>query len=310
MSYSHTSSALASPTVSGVDLPALKHTHKLHQVLISTLRQQPLLAVEAITLPPWNATFFGFDRVPIFQASTVSEKNQILQLACQDLLNKVCLFEKAGVGYMATMTLLAETIEERMLYALFSADQAKHLAQLKPLLFHCDDTLSVEAPFFKRLEALLEHADRSVLLFVIQVVLEGWGLSYYQKLSRHCCNPMLADLFCSFYQAETKHHRAGMVLFDPARLSAESRGMIIETLVDFLQGIQRGPQRLVDAIAAVKGELSRAQTLGILEALEAQRYSASRLDFVRSLITPVAPEITDILAARNLFSPLPAAQRV
>ncbi|MEL6816109.1 MAG: ferritin-like domain-containing protein [Cyanobacteria bacterium J06598_3] len=293
-----------------MDLPPLTRTHKLHQVLISTLRQQPLLAVEAASLPPWNAAFFGFDRVPLFQSSTAAQKNKILQIACQDMLNKVCLFEKVGVGYMATMTLLAETMEERMLYALFSADQAKHLVQLKPLLSHCDDILAVEAPFFKRLESLLESADRSVLLFIIQIVLEGWGLRYYRKLSRHCCNPMLADLFCSFYQSEAKHHRAGMVLFDSASLSDESRTTIIETLVVFLQGIQMGPHWLVEAIAAVKGDLSRSQTLSLLESLEAQRHSARRLDFVRSLITPVAPDIAETLDTRNLFSPLPVAQRV
>lgn len=317
MSYSYTisSAALASPTVAGLALPALARTHKLHQVLISTLRKQPLLAVEAVNLPPLNAAFFGFERVPLFQSSTVLEKTQILHLACQALLNKVCLFEKVGVGYMATMTLLAETVEERMLYALFSSDQAKHLAQLKPLLSHSkgawdEGALTAEAPFFERLESLLESADRLVLLFIVQIVLEGWGLSYYRKLSRHCCDPLLADLFCSFYQAQTKHHRAGLVSFDPASLSAENRGVIVETLMAFLQDIQKGPHWLVDAIATVKGELSRPQTLDILQALEAQRYSASRLDLVRSLITPVAPEIAETLAARNLFSPLPIAQRV
>ncbi|MEM9091624.1 MAG: ferritin-like domain-containing protein [Cyanobacteria bacterium P01_F01_bin.53] len=299
--------------VAGLELPALAPSHKLHTVLISALRQQSLMAIGPMLMPPWNADFFGLDRATIFQASTPKEQTQILQHACQGLLQEVYTLEKAGVGYMAKMTLLAETIEERMLYALFSAHKAMHLAQLRPLVPQAQTPKCCDA-FFQRLEALLECADRSVLLLITQVVLEGWGISQYRHLSQYCCHPMLGELFQHFLNMQATHHLAGTTLFDRAHLSSQSYEMIVEALSDFLQVVRLGPQRLVSAIAGVKGapdpngdpgELSSAQTIRLLQDLEAERYSAGRLALVRALLEPVAPDVVAVLAQRNLFTPLP-----
>jgi hypothetical protein len=306
---------VAKPTVAGLELPSLERSHRLNKVLTSALREKTRLAVEAFSSPPWDATFFGLDSVPLFKTATASEQTEILQLASQSLLAESYYIEKAGVGYMAKMTLLAETTEERILYALFSADEATHLSQLMPLVPEATD---VSDPFLQLLESLLETAERSVLLFVIQVVLEGWGLSHYRNLSKHCRQPELSALFHSFLQAEAKHHGAGVVLFDPARISDRDHTAIVEALAAFLQMVRVGPQRLVSAIlqgrgyanASVKGDLSRPQTIALLGDLETERHSATRLNLLRSLITPVSPSIAEALDRHNLFSPLPPAQCV
>lgn len=300
------------PTVAGLELPPLDPSHRLNRVLASALKEKgekSLVAVETNTPPPWNATFFGLDVVPLFQASTLLEQTQILALAGQALLAESYFIEKAGVGYMAKMTLLAETTEERILYALFSADEATHLAQLKPLVPQ-GDILGTSDPFLHLLESLLETANRSVLLFVIQVVLEGWGLSHYRNLSKYCRQPVLSDLFRSFLQAEAKHHGAGVTLFEQEKLSVVNQSAIVEALAAFLQMVRVGPQRLVSAIASVKGGLSRAQSITLLADLETERHSGIRLNLLRQLITPVAPNVAEVLAQHDLFSPLSPAQCV
>ncbi len=298
---------VSKPTVAGLKLPSLESTHRLNKVLTSALREKTRPAVEAASSPPWDATFFELDSVPIFQTATALEQTEILQRASQALLVESYCIEKAGVGYMAKMTLLAESTEERILYALFSADEATHLAQLMPLVPEATDTGN---PFLQLLESLLETAERSVLLFVIQVVLEGWGLSHYRSLSKHCHQPELSDLFHSFLQAEAKHHGAGVVLFESAKLSMRDHAAIVEALAAFLQMVRVGPQRVVSAIATVKGDLSRPQTIALLSDLETERHSATRLNLLRSLITPVAPSIAEALDRHHLFSPLPPAQCV
>lgn len=300
-------------TVAGLELPALAPSHKLHTVLISALRQQSLMAIGPILMPPWNTSFFGLDRTTIFQASTPKEQKQILHHACQGLLQEIYTLEKAGVGYMAKMTLLAETIEERMLYALFSAHKTMHLAQIRPLVPQAQTPKCCDA-FFQRLEVLLESADRSVLLLIALVVLEGWCVSQYRHLSQYCCHPLLGELFQDFLEIQATHHLAGTTLFDRANLSSQSYEMVVDALSDFLQVLRLGPQRLVSAIASVKGvqdlngekgELSPAQTIRLLQDLEAERYSAGRLALVRSLLEPVVPDIVEVLEQRDLFTPLP-----
>ena len=295
-------------TIAGFDLPRLAPGHKLHRVLASALGKKSSSEAVAMTTPPWESTFFALDQSCLFQEATTEEQAQILQRASQDLLLEVYCLEKAGMGYMAKMTLLAETTEERMLYALFSADETTHLAQLGEFMTESDVERGADDPFLQLLASLLETADRAVLLFVIQVVLEGWGLSHYRTLSKGCCHPALADLFRSFLHAEAQHHGAGVTLFDRTTLSAKNRTAIVEALATFLQMVQRGPQRLVAAIAAVKGDLSRPQRLRLLTELDTETHSGQRLAILRSLITPVAPDIAETLDKHNLFSPLPPTQ--
>lgn len=296
--------------VGGLDLPALDFNHKLHRVLTSALGQTlSQNRVDKETLP-WSANFFGLPQIPLYQDADPAEQAQILRQANQDLLTEAYCLEKAGMGYMAKMTLLAETTEERMIYSLFCADETQHLAQLSPFVSETETSQGANAPFLRLLVPLLETADRPVLMFVIQVVLEGWGLSHYRTLSRSCLNPDLAKRFRSFLQAEARHHGAGIALFDPATLSAASRATIVEALAGVLQMVRIGPQRLVTAIAMVKGDLSRSQRIALLTELDTETHSGMRLALLRSLIAQVAPDIAETLDEQHLFSPLPPAQCV
>ncbi|MEM8809449.1 MAG: ferritin-like domain-containing protein [Cyanobacteria bacterium P01_G01_bin.38] len=296
-------------TVAGFNLPPLDPTHKLHRVLTSALGQKGRPEPDGCSPPPWDAAFFDLSQTALFQAAPAREQTHVLQLASQSLLAESYFIEKAGVGYMAKMTLLAETTEERMLYALFSADETTHLAQLSPFVAK-PDRLGNNDPFLQLLASLLETADRSVLQFVLQVVLEGWGLSHYRSLSRHCRHPALAELFHSFLDAEARHHGAGVTLFDRKNLSDTNRLVVIEALAAFLQMVRVGPQRLIEAIATVKGDLSRPQRIQLLTELDTESHSGMRLGVLRSLITPVAPDIAETLDQHNLFSPLPPGRCV
>ena len=295
-------------TVAGLNLPPLSSNHKLHRVLATALQQKPQSESQQLADSPWDAQFFGLTHLVLFQDATPPEQTAILNLASQSLLAEAYSIEKAGVGYMAKMTLLAETTEERMLYALFCADEGTHLAQISP--FISDVASGTRDPFLQFLASVLETADRIVLLFVIQVVLEGWGLSHYRHLSKYCHHPKLAELFHGFLAAEAQHHRAGVTLFDRTRLCPTSQSAIVETLAVFLQMVQVGPQRLIEAIAVVKGGLSRSQRIGLLSELDTETYSGMRLNVLRSLIEPLAPEIAATLNDRNLFSPLPPGRCV
>ncbi|MEL7067442.1 MAG: ferritin-like domain-containing protein [Cyanobacteria bacterium J06581_3] len=298
-------------SVAGLELPTLKPTHKLNRILSATLSQKPATPSVDMDVPPWNADCFGLAYSPLFAESSTAEKTQILRLASDSLLSESYAIEKAGVGYMAKMTLLAKTTQERMLYSLFSADETTHLAQLMPFVAHlktAEKTTVESDPFLQLLSSLLETNDRTALMFVIQVVLEGWGLSHYRMLSKTCRNPDLKALFRSFLQAEARHHGAGVILFDHKSLSLQSQSLIEETLAAFLQMIQVGPQRLVAAFSAVKGGLSKGQRIRLLSELDTEAHSGMRLELLRSLITQVSPTIAESLAAKDLFMPLSPAQ--
>ncbi|MEA5463644.1 ferritin-like domain-containing protein [Leptothoe sp. PORK10 BA2] len=289
----------------GFNLPDLAQENKTNRILAAALGERGMAAAPTDDISPihWEAGYFDLDRVSIFQGARALEQQQILSQLNQDLLQESIHIEQAGVGYMAKMVLMAESNQECMLYALFSADETMHLAQLKPYGGN-PTTDAATDPFLQLLAEIVESMDKTVLLFVLQVVLEGWGLTHYRQLARGCINLQLRDLFQSFLQAESRHHGAGVTLFRQADLSAPSQAAIVDCLAMFLQMIRVGPQRVLGAIATHKGHLSRPQRIQILQQLDTVAHSHQRLQLLKSIMAQTSATIVDELEQKDLFTPL------
>jgi hypothetical protein len=300
-------------TIAGFDLPHVPESDKLHRLLSGSLKSRGELFDAIYPFPHtlyWNATHFGLHKVKLFRDCSQVEQAEILQIANLGLLEEAYFIEKAGVGYMAKMVMLAETIEERMLYALFSADEASHLAQISRFLPQQQQVKTDDA-FLNLLGDLVENSDKTVILFVLQVVLEGWGLSHYRHLGKTCQDAELARVLTSFLQDESRHHATGVTLFQQKLLSAASRATISEILALFLQMIQVGPQRVVAAVEQVLGHLSRPQKIQLFEELDTQTHSGTRLAQLRCLICKEATGIIiQDLDERGAFQPFTAEQCV
>lgn len=289
--------------LAGLNLPSVAENDSLRRVLKSRLGkiQTPSISEHSIY---WQAEFFGLDRVTLFQDSPPTEQQQILQLVNQALLTEAYLIEKTGIAYMSKMALLAETTEERMLYALFSGDEVNHLAQIRPFLNA--EPVNIDDSFLRFLADLVDSEDKSLLLFVIQVVLEGWGLSHYRHIAKHCSDRTLGEIFRGFLQDESRHHGAGVTLFNRQSLSVNSQANIVETLTLFLRMVKSGPQRIVGALAQIKGGLSPQQQVKIFTELDTETHSATRLNLLRSLMEKSgAGAIVAALNQQELFQPFP-----
>lgn len=291
----------------GLNLPHVCEEDKLRRVLSSTLRSRlgnQTVFSKLISYQYWNEAHFGLEKVKVFQDSSTQEQEAILSIASCGLLEEAYFVEKAGVGYMAKMVLLAETTEERMLYALFSSDEVTHLAQLSRFLPN-QEPVGTDNAFLRFLSDLIESQDKTVLLFVIQVVLEGWGLSHYRSLAKDCRDFELSRMFERFLQDEARHHGTGFTLFNQRQVSIASRVAIVETLALFLQQVQVGPQSVVSAIERVKGHLSRQQKVRIFEELDTVTHSGTRLNLLRFLMRG-GGRIVQELEERGAFQPFPA----
>lgn len=281
---------------------------KLGRILTAALGKLP--APDQQNPPPtWRASYLGLPQVRLFQEASLGEQQAIVELASRGLLEEAYWIEKVGMGYMARMVLLAQTLQERMLYSLFTADEAAHLAQLRPFL--ASEPVATQDPFLHLLAEVVETCDRAVLVFVLQVVLEGWGLTHYRSLASGCESPALSRVFAGFLEAESRHQGTGLVLFQQISLSGSDQQAIVEVLTRFLQMVRVGPQRLLAAIAAVKGGLSQPQQIQALTELDTQTHSRQRLQLLRSLMKgPAAGAIVQQLEERGLFQPLPPHQCV
>jgi rubrerythrin len=297
-------------TIAGLNLPEVDREDKLHRILSSILNKQGvnLIKKPESLFPYWNAKYFNLDNVKIFQDSTATEKSSILQLCSLGILKEAYFIEKAGVGYMAKMILFAETTEERMLYGLFAGDEVTHLSQISSFL----PTLKVSNnPFLNLLEDVVESDDKTVLLFVLQVVLEGWGLTHYRSIASSCQNPQLKSVFQGFLEDESRHHATGVTLFEKISLSKSCQEIIVEILAMFLQMVQLGPQNVVAAVEEVKGYLSKSEKIQIFAQLDTENHSGSRLKLLRGLMhLSKAETIVENLQMKGYFQPLKPNQCV
>jgi rubrerythrin len=302
------------PAIARLNLPNSPSV-RVQRMLKGALRSPLLAAPQSIY---WPAEFFNLPQVELFRQCSAHEQQQIVAIANQDLLHEAYFVEKAGMGYMAQMGLMAETTEERMLYSLFAAEEAQHLAQVSALLSAVPqfESPQFEGPngFLQLLGELVDTGSKPLLLFVIQVVLEGWGLSHYRRLAQGCEEPQVAAMFQGFLEAESRHHGLGVVLWQEqavwGQLDEVGRSQLLKLLAQFLQMVQVGPQGVLGAIAQVKGVLPVEQRRLILEQLDTVGHAQVRLDLLRSLIVQgCGAEHGEILEAlQGCFTPWSATE--
>ncbi|MEM9266434.1 MAG: ferritin-like domain-containing protein [Cyanobacteria bacterium P01_F01_bin.13] len=292
-------------TISGFELSDVAPDNSVNRMLTAALRARAEIDTPCISHERlyWDADYFDLHQVSIFQEANRLEQQQILSKLNQGLLQESIYIEQAGVGYMAKMILMAESMQERMLYSLFTADETTHLAQLHPY-GTLITTAPVDDPFLQLLAEIVESSDKSVLLFVLQVVLEGWGLTHYRRLARGCNDDSLKRLFQSFLQAESRHHSTGAMLFKQMQILPGSKAAIADCLATFLQMVRVGPQRVVAAISTTKGHLSRPQRIQILQQLDTVTHSHQRLQLLKSLMVGTSSKIVNDLENKGLFMPL------
>lgn len=294
--------------MSSFNLPHLKPDHPTQRILSSSLKKTEVTSSFNVETIFWDSTYLGLDGVKYFKEATPEQQRQILQMANKDLLEEIYWVEQAGVGYMAKMVMLSESCQERILYGLFAADEATHLATIHTFL--SETPIFKEDAFLGYMASLLESSDKLLLITLVQVVLEGWGMTHYRLLANHCLNPSLANVLREFLNAESRHHALGVTqLRSCERYSVESLESIRSALTYFLSMVQVGPQRLLNAIERGLGYLSFNDKVRILEELQTEFYSNTRLKLLRSLMVGTVPNtIMQSLEEQGSFQAYSALQ--
>src|SRR5262249_34244061 len=130
--------------------------------------------------------------------------------------------------------------------------------------------------------------DRTTLSYIVQVILEGWGISHYHALAKDCLDAGLTAVLENMIRDEGRHHASGLALFNEQRHSAGSLKRLADLLAELLQMVQAGPQMVVSQIERVKGHLSQAQKMRIFAELDCETGTMSKIKTLKSLIKTAA----------------------
>jgi len=238
--------------------------------------------------PFWPESFFKLDQVTICRDSGEAEKRAILLGCSRSVLAEAYYIEKCGMYFASKMCLLSESAQERMLYSLFAADEAVHFNWVSGFA-PAESVKEFESnPFILLLDEVLRNGDRTTLRYIVQVILEGWGISHYHALAKSCLDDGLAAVLENVIRDEGRHHAGGLALFNERRHGAYSLKRLTDLLEQLLSMVQAGPQMVVSQIDKVKGRLSQAQKTRVFAELDCEDATSNKIKTIMSLIKTAA----------------------
>lgn len=234
--------------------------------------------------PIWNEYFFSLHLSSFYQALSQEKKNAVLLRCSKGLLYESQMIELAGTTFAAKMALLSETVAERELYSLFAADEARHLRMISSIRGAPNSDPARENPFLQYLGNLILSEKKAPLVLLIQVVLEGWGISHYTRLAELSMNSSVSQVFQEILKDEAKHHGSGLLLFSEEDISESDRERLVEQLSHFLTMVRTGPFSVVQTLASETGGMSAEQVRLFLKETEFQKKLENDLELLHHLL--------------------------
>ncbi len=232
----------------------------------------------------WLADSFGLAQVDLFNELSETNQNLLLGELSQDRIREAYHIEKSGIAYGSKMTVLSETMDERVLYGSFTGDEARHFKLVEKYYNQniADDI--TDNCFLSFLSQMIEKAPKKSLVFMIQILLEGWGLDHYSAMADKCQTQSLKEDLKSILDDEVVHHGSGVVLFEESGLTKIEREVIMSSLISFFQMVQVGPLGVITRLEAMTGSLNTQNRITALEQMNAHQDTTHKLSVLKRLM--------------------------
>ena len=279
----------------------LRNNKKLDKILKNRFQQNVCLDE---SIPHWAAASYNLENVEYFQDLSDKNKTLLLNELALDRVQEAFHIEKSGIAYGSKMTILADTMDERVLYGSFTGDEARHFKLIEKYNTNPTEDIS-DNMFLSFLANMIETAPRKSLVFMIQVLLEGWGLDHYSTMAKECQHDQLTKDLESILADEVLHHGSGVILFDESTLTKLEREYIQKSLVSFFEMVQVGPLSLMTRLESLTSGLSHQNRLKALSEVNAFNDTQIKLGKLKRLMKKAgANSLIEELEEKSLLTPL------
>ncbi len=249
----------------------------------------------------WDLNDHRLGHVSQVLSASQDTRQAILTDLAQGRFREAYGIEKAGMSFAAKMSLLAQSLNEQKLYSLFASEEAAHFHFIQAVLGDPPD-LSKD-PFIQFLNELIISAERRPLLFIIQVVLEGWGLDHYAGMLKSCKQASFKGPLQQILSDEAAHHGSGLSLFQEDELSQSELKYTLEMISAFLDMVRIGPVGLMQTLDSHLGGLTTAQKQAVLTEMDAVEDTTRKLNLLKGLMQKAqAKRILAELEAKSAFA--------
>lgn len=250
----------------------------------------------------WGERFHGFTDSFLWKELGAGARMAALKKLQEEILTEAYFIESAGINYAARMVLSAGSLAEKKYFATMGAEEAAHFQMLAPF-FPADIESRKPNSFTGLIAKIADCGERQTQLLLLQVLLEGWGIVYYQALADNALPSALGNVFREILRDESRHHSGGILLH--RRGDARISPFCEEALIMLLDMVRCGP--VTAAVVAMKcgGSAERATAARLLTEMGAEAQTREKLVRLKGLLkkSMIESEV-DALSFRGMFDPL------
>jgi rubrerythrin len=258
--------------------------------------------------PIWHADFFHVKNSLIWHSLPAEIQNSILLNLGHKIFQEAYFIECAGMSYAAKMNLAAKSKEEREFFCFVGEEEARHLRLIEAL---GGFSISLEnIPSFALLIGEIIHeAHRPSHLLLIQILLEGWGLSYYKNLSKFSKDEAVSQVFKQIIKDEIRHHSGGVLLFSQVKETSEFSDGDQSEFFAFLERIafmvKIGPWNLCDQVFKHLAHPTKNQLETFLVECEAVDKTAEKMQLLEQLLEKNLPKsVLKTIKEKKILEPM------
>jgi hypothetical protein len=217
----------------------IESSHPLNQILDKGLDQYTVSKKDLeVPLILWGRERYKLEKSTIFTKMDKKSQDEVLIKITQLNLSLSYFIEKSGHNYGAKMIIFADNLQEKSLYCMFAAEEAIHLREFSNFInFKIDPTVHWH-PMLDPLAKVIHEGEKNTCLYIIQVLLEGFGMFHYNSLKNDCLYNPLENVFHRILKDEARHHGAGLVLAKESCLTKIEREQIFEYTREFIRSLQ------------------------------------------------------------------------
>ncbi len=248
----------------------------------------------------WGEKRFQLERSSSFRKLRQVSKDNIYTHLTRLNLALSWYIERSGHNYGAKMILLSDTQEEKSLYALFVAEEAIHQREFEHFIDFIPDPNVYWHPLLDPLAQAIKEAERETCLYVIQVLLEGFGIGLYTSLKESCDLPELKKVYSRIINDEAKHHGSGVILTHSLSPNDLVKDQVFEYTRQFIIALQSAD--MLGSSFEREQKLSQKERSRFYEEVEYEKFMNLRLVKLKSMLQKVDNwDLIDRLEKEKVF---------
>jgi hypothetical protein len=251
----------------------------------------------------WGKERYHLEKSSFFTKLDIEIQSKILRRITELNLSLSAYIEKSGHNYGAKMILLSESMQEKSLYALFTAEEAIHLKEFSNFMNFEPDPKLHWHPMLNPLADAIKDGEKNTCTYIIQVLLEGFGMSHYKGLKEDCLYSPLKKAYERILIDEAKHHGTGLILSKEANISKIEKEQIFEYSRAFILSLQSADW-ILNTTEQFSGGLSSDQIKKFKEETFYEKTLTARLVKLKDMIKKVDHcDLVSSLEREKVFTP-------